>query len=153
MNDDITIFWQRYLASLPDGTPKPTHYEAWSFGDSAALAAELADLVLRGIKTATCASLEHMQHDGDPLPEVGGHSIVTDFAGKPQCIIETTEVTIQPFDQVDAQFAFDEGEDDRSLESWRAAHRRYFTRTLPEAGLTFREDMPLVCERFRRVFV
>jgi uncharacterized protein YhfF len=140
MNDDINAFWQRYLASLPDHAPKPTHYEAWSFGDSPALAAELADLVMRGIKTATCASLEHVQHDGDPLPEAGGHSI-----------IETTAVTIRPFNQVDAQFAFDEGEDDRSLESWRAAHRRYFTRTLPEAGLTFREDMPLVCERFKVV--
>jgi uncharacterized protein YhfF len=62
------------------------------------------------------------------------------------------EVTIRPFNQVDSRFAYDEGEDDRSLAAWRAAHWRYFTRTLAVHSLRPSEDMPLVCERFRVVY-
>jgi hypothetical protein len=47
---------------------------------------------------------------------------------------------------VDAAFAFDEGEDDRTLTSWRSGHERYFRRL----GV-FAPDMPLICERFRLV--
>ncbi len=47
---------------------------------------------------------------------------------------------------VDAAFAFDEGEDDRSLESWRNAHRTYFGRRGQ-----FAENMLLYCQRFRIV--
>jgi uncharacterized protein YhfF len=61
-------------------------------------------------------------------------------------IVETIELTQRRFNEVDAAFAWDEGEDDRSLESWRQAHRRYFIRQ----G-SFAPDMLLCCERFRLV--
>jgi uncharacterized protein YhfF len=50
---------------------------------------------------------------GDPLPEPGIHAVVLNGRGQPGCIIRTTEVTVRPFDGVDARFAWDEGEDDR----------------------------------------
>jgi uncharacterized protein YhfF len=49
---------------------------------------------------------------------------------------------------VDAGFARDEGEGDRSLAYWRGAHREYFGRQGK-----FSEDMMLMCERFRLVEV
>lgn len=114
----------------------------FSFGDNPELADELAALVLAGVKTATCG------HADDPEPEypVGALSVMLDGAGRPRAVIETLEVTLRRFDEVDAAFAFDEGEGDRSLESWRADHRIYFTRN----GV-FSPDMPLWCERFRVV--
>jgi len=42
----------------------------------------------------------------------------------------------------------DTGEGDRSLEYWRSAHRSYFGRQGK-----FREDMMLMCERFRLIEV
>lgn len=116
----------------------------FSFGDSPALADELAALVLSGTKTATCG------HADGPQPEfpVGALSVMLDGSGIPRAVIETLEVTLRRFDEVDADFAFDEGEGDRSLEHWRREHRRYFER----AGV-FSEDMPLWCERFRIVEV
>jgi uncharacterized protein YhfF len=63
-------------------------------------------------------------------------------------VIETTEVTYRRYNEVDAQFAYDEGEGDRSLAYWREAHRNYFTRL----G-RFSDDMMLMCERFRLVEV
>ena len=68
------------------------------------------------------------------------------------CLIETFELTIRPFDSVDAAFAYDEGEGDRSLAYWREVHWRYFGRMCEAIGRTPDEAMPLVCERFRVVF-
>jgi uncharacterized protein YhfF len=61
-------------------------------------------------------------------------------------VIETVELTERRFPDVDAAFADDEGEGDRSLAYWRRAHEIYFSR-LGE----FSPDMALLCERFRVV--
>jgi uncharacterized protein YhfF len=115
--------------------------EQFSFGDSAGLADKLAELVLAGKKRATCWAAR----DG-PSTEVGKRMVMLDGAGKPRAIIETVELTRRRFDEVDEAFAFDEGEDDRTLASWTRAHRNYFGRQ----G-TFAPDMLLYCERFRLI--
>ena len=56
--------------------------------------------------------------DDKPLMKPGDLSIVTLGGDQPACIIETTEVRIVPFDEVDEQFAYEGGEGDRTLESW-----------------------------------
>ena len=115
----------------------------FSFGDSPALADELVALVLTGRKTATCTT------PSDPnLSRPGDRWVVLDGAGRPTCVIETVEITMRRYDEIDGAFAHDEGEDDRSLDAWRRAHRNYFRRQ----G-TFGETMMLVCERFRLVEV
>jgi uncharacterized protein YhfF len=119
------------------------HLRTFAFGDNPALADELLDLVMKGIKTATC-STEDEPNTSSP----GEQWIVLDGSGQPRCVIESTEVTYRKFREVDAAFAHDEGEGDRSLAWWRDAHRRYFGRL----G-RFNEDMTLMCERFRLVEV
>jgi uncharacterized protein YhfF len=115
--------------------------ETFSFGDSPALADELAGLVLAGIKTATCwAAVDGLK------TEPGKLTVMLGGNGRPLAIIETVQLALRRFDEVEASFAYDEGEDDRTLASWREAHRRYFTR-LDQ----FSPDMMLYCERFRIV--
>ena len=115
--------------------------ESFAFGDSPRLAEELAQLVLAGKKSATCwAAVEGR------LTEPGKRMVMLDGAGTARAVIETVELTQRRYDEVDVAFAFDEGEDDRTLESWRRAHRAYFTRRGQ-----FAPDMPLYCERFRVV--
>jgi uncharacterized protein YhfF len=114
---------------------------SFTFGDSPALADELLELVLKGVKTATCST-----EDEPNLSKPGERWIVLDGRGTPRCVIESTEVTFHHFGEVDADFAYDEGEGDRSLAYWRDAHRRYFGRLGK-----FSEDMMLMCERFRLV--
>ena len=58
-------------------------------------------------------------------------------------------LTTRAYNEVDTDFARAEGEDDLSLASWREGHKRFFTRTLAIIGKEFKEDMPLICERFR----
>lgn len=148
----LESYWQTYLDTLPpDAAQRTAFVEAWAFGDNPALADELAALVQSGRKTATCSALWDYEREGTPLPAVGQYSIILSGDGEPLCIIETVEVTIRAFAEVDAQFAYDEGEDDRSLHMWREMHWRYFTRTLGSHGQQPSEQMPLVCERFRVV--
>jgi uncharacterized protein YhfF len=129
--------------SMGDIPEKCRDLRSFAFGDGPALADELLDLVLRGVKTATC-STEDEPNTSTP----GERWIVLDGRGTPRCVIESTEVTYRRYSEVDAAFAHDEGEGDRSLAYWRDAHRRYFGRQGK-----FSEDMMLMCERFRLVEV
>ncbi|WP_313465049.1 ASCH domain-containing protein [Achromobacter sp.] len=126
----------------------PAPYEnavTFQFGDSPELADELLALVLAGTKTATCGALHHF-NDKEPVPAVGRRDVVLDGLGRPACVIETTSVLIQRFDQVDEAFALAEGEG--PYDAWREAHVAYFERN---GG--YAPDMMLVCERFRVVEV
>jgi uncharacterized protein YhfF len=147
----IDEFWNEAQLSIgkdmPDDPP-----EAWAFGDSAELADSLLALVLEGKKTATCDALWRFEADGEEVPEPGELSIVLDGSGAPRCVLETTEIRIMPMNEVDEQFAYDEGEGDRSREYWYAAHERFFNRTLSEIGREFDPTMPLVLERFKLIY-
>ena len=96
---------------------------SFAFGDGPELADELLALVMKGVKTATC-STEDEPNTSTP----GERWIVLDGHGTPACVIETTEVTYRRYNEVDAAFAYEEGEGDRSLAYWREAHRTYFGR-------------------------
>lgn len=54
--------------------------------------------------------------------------VMRDGAGRPRGVVETVELVQRRFSEVDARFAFDEGEGDRTLRAWREAHCAYFTR-------------------------
>src|SRR5262249_20676091 len=89
-------------------------YVVCSFGDSPAMATELANLVVVGTKRAT-ASLRRDYADGrDPLPKIGDYVVVVDGEGAPCCIWRTVEIVVKPLDAVDEGFAWDEGEGDRT---------------------------------------
>jgi uncharacterized protein YhfF len=129
---------------VSDAVPeKYRQLRAFAFGDGPELADELLDLVLKGVKTATCST-----EDEPNTSSVGEQWVVRDGRGTPRCVIETTEVSYRRFGDVDAAFAYEEGEGDRSLAWWRTAHRNYFGRQN-----RFSEDMLLMCERFRLVEV
>ncbi|HIK17646.1 MAG TPA: ASCH domain-containing protein [Leptolyngbyaceae cyanobacterium M33_DOE_097] len=149
---DAKQYWQEYLASQVESQASDAIYAVDQFGDSPDLAEELAQLVRSQIKTATCSALWEWETAGEALPEPGSKMVVLDGKGQPCCIIEITEVSIRAFNQVDAQFAYDEGEGDRSLASWRREHWKYFSRVLPQIGKAPSQTMLLVCERFQVIY-
>lgn len=116
--------------------------DSFAFGDGPELADELLALVLEGRKTATCWAAA----EGPKGTVVGKRWLVKDGAGRPRCVTETVELTQRRFGDVDEAFAFEEGEDDRTLASWRREHELYFRR-----NDQFAPDMLLYCERFRLV--
>jgi len=79
--------------------------ESFSFGDGPALADELVALVVAGRKTATCwAAAEGL------LTTPGKRMVARDGQGRPRAVIETIELAQRRFGEVDAAFAFNEGE-------------------------------------------
>ena len=151
--DSGNIYWEQFLASLPTDSPYRTKtYLAEGWGDGPAMADELGALVVQGIKTATCSAVWEWEAEGNPIPQKGLITIALDGRGEPLCIIESVEVTIRKYNELDSDFARDEGEGDLSLNYWRAAHRNYLSRVLPKVGKEFSEEMPLVCERFRVIY-
>jgi uncharacterized protein YhfF len=153
VNAIISEYWQKFLATLPPKSPYRIHKMiAESWGDSPAMADELGALIAAGTKTATCSALAEWEYEGEEIPQPGLLTIVLDGKGDPLCIVETIEVTVKPFHQVDAAFACEEGEGDRSLEYWRSTHKRFFERTFACIGAEFSEDISLVCERFRLIY-
>ena len=133
MGDGVEAFWREFCAAT--GTDPATRHDVYAFGDSPALSDELLDLVLNGPKRATAGLVVEYEQAGDPVPQAGTLSVVLDGAGRPRCVLRTTQVQVAPLGTVDAAFAYDEGEGDRSVEWWRAAHERYFRRALPAMGI------------------
>jgi uncharacterized protein YhfF len=152
-NDNVKKYWEQFIAGLPADSPyRSKSYIAEGWGDGPELADKLGALIVQGIKTATCSAVWEWEAGGNPIPGPGLITIVLDGHGEPLCIVETVEVSLHKYYEVDAAFAWDEGEGDRSLEYWRQAHKNYFSRVLPKIGREFSEDMPLVCERFQVIY-
>ncbi|MFG6412730.1 ASCH domain-containing protein [Roseateles sp. DC23W] len=147
----LKSFWNEFAQACGE-TDESRYYDICVFGDSEALADELALLVLRGVKRATAGSLWSYEDQGMRVPKPGDLSIVTDGSGHPLCVIETRSVATVPYDEVTAEFAAAEGEGDGSLAFWREAHRQYFQRECAKAGRQFHEHMLLACERFAVVY-
>lgn len=136
---------EAFLANARAATGLPLEAaESFAFGDSPEMADTLAALVVSGPKRGTAGLLADYEARGESAPTPGDVWVVLDGSGRPAAVIRTTAVEIVPFREVDAAFAFDEGEGDRSLAYWRDAHRDYFGRTSPG----FTESDPVVCERF-----
>jgi uncharacterized protein YhfF len=119
----------------------------FAFGDSPQMADELLAFVLQGTKRATAGAVADLMDDG-PLPAPGMHWGVLDGRGEPQVVIQTVEVRTGRLDSVDAAFAWDEGEGDRTLEGWVDAHRRFFRRQ----GAEDPDGLDVLFERFRVVW-
>jgi uncharacterized protein YhfF len=149
----VEKYWNTFLKTLPADSPYhgKTYTAEW-FGDNPELADELGQLVLSGIKTGTCSAVWEWEAEGNPIPEVGFVSITLNGQGEPICMLETTEITLRRYNEVDEEFARSEGEGDLTLRYWREAHKNFFSRTLPKVGREFSEDMPLVCETFRVIY-
>lgn len=148
----IEQYWLACQASLPPDIPAQARQkqpEAWGFGSTPQQADELGQLVRDGTKTATCSVLWEYEHEGEPIPQEGDLCIILDGQSRPICLIQIIQVQVKPFDEVDAQHAYDEGEGDRSLAYWREVHWRVCLATCEQIGRQPDPHMPLVCERFR----
>jgi uncharacterized protein YhfF len=145
------IFWQRFLASGGED-PGAEYTDLSTFGDSVELADELLALVLEGRKRATAGSVAEYEIEGFATPQVGDRWIVCDGQGRPRVVVETTDVRVGPLSSVDDQFAWDEGEGDRTRDDWLRGHTDYFTRSHAEADIPFHPDIPVVFERFEVLY-
>ncbi len=124
-------------------------YEAWAFGENPD---KLAELVVQGIKTATCSAYDMYQIMDEPIPRAGDYSVILDSNEDAVCIIKTTKVYVTEFNKVSEKHAFREGEGDRSLGYWRKVHISFLTNELASVHRDFDENVKVVCEEFELVY-
>jgi uncharacterized protein YhfF len=141
--------WGSYVASSGYDGPLVS---AFAFGDSAEMADELGRLVLHGPKRATAGLLAAFEAEGEPLPAVSDRCLVLAGDGEPLAIVRTTDVRLGPLTSVDEDFAWEEGEGDRTRTWWLEAHTRFFTRQCQAMGMSFSADVEVVFERFELVW-
>lgn len=149
----VKEIWGNYLISIGDDIINTNKkYTSWYFCDNEESANNLAELVRQGIKRATTGLYYFYEVEGETLPKAGDLSIIINWQGIAQCIIETKEVNLLPFKEVTKEYAKIEGEGDKSLRYWREGHINAFNRELKEHKKEFREDMLVVCEEFETVY-
>ena len=142
MTPDQAAFWRRFRDETGlAGSP----FEIDAFGDDPAMADELLQLVLIGRKRATCALARHY---GDRPARPGDLSLILDGKGEPACVIRTVSAEIKPVSEADAQFAWDEGEGDRSFDWWLKEHEAFWRREAEREGFEYSPALDAVFERF-----
>ncbi len=141
MDRAIETFWRSFVEATGIDGP----YTAWAFGNDPAMADDLGRLVREGPKRATTSLLSWYEgENAEPMPVVGAMSVILDGSERPLCVIRTIAVEVRPFGLVDEEFAWVEGEGDRSLAYWRAAHIDFFA----SEGRPVAEDTPVVLDTF-----
>lgn len=145
MDKEIKKYWKSFCKKhdIDESTP----YSAWSFADG--LEDELAELVNKGIKTATTSAYE-LYEDVNSLPKVGEYNIILNSKNIPICVTETKEVFILPYNEISPAYARLEGEGDCSYSYWKKTHDDFFKREYKKMGKTFYEQAPMVCEIFEK---
>lgn len=146
----IDSFWKEFQ----DNHIEYKHLEApvsYYFCDNEKDADECAELVRDGVKRATTHSLSWFHIHNEKLPCVGDLAIVTNWNGIPKAITKTIKVEIVKFKDITPEYAFIEGEGDKSLDYWKEVHWAYYTRELYEHNLKPTLDMELVCEYFETI--
>ena len=144
MSAAVEAFWSQFTRE----TGARGEYTAWGFGDCPEMATDLGRLVRGGPKRATAGLLSDYADGSEPMPAAGDYSVILDGDGAPLCVIQTTAVEVRRFGDVDEQFAWTEGEGDRSLAYWRDAHIQFFA----SIGAPVSDDTEVVLERFDLVW-
>ncbi len=145
--------WEEFLLNKTEYIGRELS-ESYYFCDNKEDADELANLVVSGIKTANTSLYElyELEDEEESIPREGELSIITDFSGNALAVIENISVRIIPFNKVSEEFAYKEGEGDRTLSYWRKVHRDFFTKELEKYSKEFNEDMLVVLEEFKVVY-
>ncbi|WEV36350.1 ASCH domain-containing protein [Lactobacillus sp. ESL0677] len=145
MNAQIEQYWRNFCN---ERAINPSELdEAFAFGDTKKMADKLADLVNRGIKTATTS----IYVPEDSLAQVGKYCIILDGSNKPVCVVQNKVCEVMPFKQVSQEHAYHEGEGDRTYAYWHQAHVDFFTKECKEEGWTFNDETLVVCEVFAKI--
>jgi uncharacterized protein YhfF len=129
----------------------------WGFAEPGPLRDKLTALALAGTKTTTASLLAEYEIEGDRLAVVGEREILVDSLDRPVAIVETLDLRVVRLADVDDRHAIDEGEGYADANEFRAAHERYWNRTVVEPLRTalgdptfaLTDDTPVVLERFR----
>jgi len=146
---------KKYWNSFKNSYPEYVSYDqpvSFYFCDNKKDADECADLVVNRVKRATSPSVWSIKKNKEKFPEIGDIAIVTDWEGFPKAIIRTIKVDIVKFKDISPEYAFLEGEGDKSLAYWRNVHLEYYSNEMSAFGELPDDNMDIICEQFERIW-
>ena len=146
MNELAMQYWNE--VRIQQNIVEDVNVRAYRFGDTPD---ELAQLVVDGVKTATCNALRLYELNNRALPQCGDYNIILNKAYEPVCVIQITSVDIKKYDEIDEVFAIAEG--DGSYGNWDDIHVRFFTEQLGLFNESFHRQIELVCQTFRVIHI
>lgn len=117
-------FFRMDLGELLRGISQQTGLEVTggrTLSANAAQADALLAQVLDGPKRAISRSIADIRPDDGPFPEPGQHWALLDGNSRPRAVIRIEELRIGPLYSVDAAFAWEHGEGDRTRGQWISA--------------------------------
>jgi uncharacterized protein YhfF len=152
-NSESTVtlnFWNDFITNFPEykhhSIPISDHFCNDKINTDIC-----ADLVLKGVKRASCGLKIMYDLKKEFFPEINELTIITNWDKQPICVVKTIDLSFRKFKDIDAEWAKYEGEGDQSLEQWKETHSDYFQKQLDDFGLVFTESVELICERFEVV--
>ncbi len=142
-------FWQKCRhalgpAALPDGD-----YRVRAIGKQREICELILKLIEAGDKTGTFSLTSDFE---GTLPRPGEYQILTDFEGEPRCVVRIDATEVLPFRDIGSEHTQTEGPELREVGAWKTLHRGYWTPLLQAQGQAFSEELPVVFQRFTRVY-
>lgn len=147
----VEAFWQACCEALPEAT-EGRSYRTRRFGDDPGISKVILDMILAGKKTATFAVDWEFEDRPEDRPAPRDLYVVTDAAGVPEALIRITETEVVPFDEIGDRHVQCEGPALREVGPWRRLHWDYWSRTLAGIGRTPAPDMPILFQRFEKLY-
>lgn len=147
---NLDEYWNKFLSETGRNSEEKCSGDLF-FEAKGFLGTELISLVLSEKKTAFFSSFVSFHIDNEPLPISGELYIVVDRENTPQCVIELTDVTVIPFNEVTWGMAQKEGEDE-NLEQWKEKKQEYLEEEGDILGFEFSPDIKLVFQVFRVIY-
>lgn len=147
----IEQYWKLFQKEYPEFSKKdipPSYF----FCDNQKDADECAELVVQKIKQATSPSVWWFTKNQEEFPKVGDLAIITNWEGEPKAIIRTIQIAAVKLKDITPEYAYREGEGDRSLEYWMQVHLEYYSREMKEYSESPDEEMEILCEYFETIF-
>ena len=111
---------------------------------------ESATLVQQGDKHTRSSLHALYEYEEKELPKVDDLSIVTDYEKNPVAIIQTTDVFVKPFNEIDESYARLDG--NKSLETWKKLYKERFEQDVKQSKIEFNENSLIVCEIFKTIY-
>lgn len=144
---NINKIIEKYIETLTEEERKNIYISKFSFGDEndIQMQNDLAQLVLKGEKTATTSLYSLYDLENERIPQVGDINVILDGNSNEVCVTVNTKVYSLSFKEISEEYAYKEGEGDKSLEYWKKVHKNFFVK---EAEGNFDESMEVLCEEF-----
>ena len=144
-------FWKSYLTATNQKAENATYSGELVFEDSGFTGQTQLSLVLSGAKTAIFTPFDSFEINRESIPVDGEVYVVLDSEEEPVAILEVTNVSVIPFNEIPWDLAARDGENE-NLSDWQDKMRELLEDEADLCGFEVREDSKIVCEIFRVIY-